>query len=189
MDSKLLQIDTRWSNWDQTPFSTYFLPHWWNKPRFIRFHMKFFKFKYISTIIKYETGAKLALYILQNDSEASKPLRTCLSCINLIRNPTCLERNDCFDMIENNVSKEIWDKFSPQLRELNRKNQTHNVLEILYNIYLKHIDSLDSHKECINIMNMIRLNDINIKTILTSIYDDMTQNYWSWTRFETRLQH
>lgn len=172
MNFETIQLNSHWSNWDKTPFSTFYLPRWINKPRFIRFHMQFFKFKYVSNIIKYEVGAKFLLRFFQDRENVSKLLRTSLSCIDLIRNPDYLELNDCFYVIKMNFSNVIWDKFSPLLFEYNSKKQTHNVLEILYDIYLKQIHTLDSHEECINLMNMIRLNDIKVKDTLTLIYDD-----------------
>lgn len=174
MDSENEQ-DT-WSNWTQTNFKNYRIFKKWNINRFTNYHLKFFKYKNPSFILKHEIGAKLALFAIKNigirECLEYKILRICIVCQNLINNPD-YPNSICLEQLRQNMTENMWN--SHKLRIINASNasQPFEMTECLNHILKENLKFLETNERMLRFLRSIWENDKRIKFYLKLIYEDI----------------
>lgn len=177
-----------WKNWKQTNFKQQKFPTWLggaylsniiNKWRFVRYHIRFFRYMKIENIIGYEVGAKLVLLLLNNtslndkDNEFYLQLKFCINCHNMINNSTdSFDDEDYFETFIR-TDETAWFKYSNNLERLHREQEIITLNKHLYIFLDEKLSHVNQNPKLIWLLNAI-WGGINYTSIhLELIYDDM----------------
>lgn len=168
-----------WSNWTQTPFKYRKFLKNWNRNRFVKFHLRFFKYQEPAFLFDYEVGAKLALYALHNaslrESKALKALRIYLACQDIKNNPTRLNNRECIQMIKMNSGETKWERYKPYLLSQAQTDTelSEDALKYINIIQNESLTFLETQKLVLKFMRSFWRDDKTLKFYLKIIYADM----------------
>lgn len=119
------------------------------------------------------------LYATKNISireiQEYKTMRTCIICQNLIYNPNEI-RDDCLDLIEQNMSKESWDAHKRNLTNALNSTQPFEITEYLKKIVEQNLAILEVNERILRILREIWSKDKRLKMMLKIIYQDIYIN-------------